>query len=132
LRANKPSEAAKAYARAVALDTANSGILPISYGQALTATGTPDALQKAVVEIRRGLSRDPEFADGYVHLAQAYGRLGNVAEAELATAEANFYAGDYQQAKIFAARAQTKFKRGAPGWVRAQDIINYKAPKKRR
>ena len=46
--------------------------------------------------------------------------------AELATAEGHFYGGDYKDAKIFAMRAQQKLKRGAPGWVRAQDIINYK------
>ena len=33
---------------------------------------------------------------------------------------------------IFAARAQTKFKTGSPGWVRAQDIINYKQPGKKK
>ena len=54
-----------------------------------------------------------------------------VADAELATAEGYYYGGNYQQAKIFAMRAQQKFKRGEPSWVRAQDIINYKAPKKK-
>ena len=28
-------------------------------------------------------------------------------------------------------RAQQKMKRGSPAWVRAQDIVNYKAPKKK-
>ena len=58
--------------------------------------------------------------------------MGEVPEAELATAEGYYYGGNYQQAKIFAMRAQQKFKRGAPGWVRAQDIINYKTPKKKK
>ena len=49
-------------------------------------------------------------------------------QAELATAEGYFYGGDYKDAKIFAMRAQQKMKRGAPGWVRAQDIINYRTP----
>ena len=55
-----------------------------------------------------------------------------MADAELATAEGYFYGGNYQQAKIFAMRAQKQFKRGAPAWVRAQDIINYKMPKKKK
>jgi predicted Zn-dependent protease len=131
LRANKPAEAAEAFARAVALDPAKSSVLPIAYGQALIATGKPEALKKAVAEINRGLGRDKENFNGYTYLAQAYGQLGEVAEAELATAEGHFYSGGYQDAKIFAARAQTKFKRGAPGWVRAQDIINYKVKKKK-
>ena len=131
LRANQPEKAAEAYARAVQLDPAKSGILPIAYGQALIATGKPDSIKKAVAVIKEGLSRDKENFNGYAYLAQAYGQLGEVPEAELATAEGYYYGGNYQQAKIFAMRAQQKFKRGAPGWVRAQDIINYKTPKKK-
>lgn len=131
LRANKPAESAQAYARAVKLDPAKSGILPIAYGQALIATGRPADLQQAVSEIKRGLARDKENFNGYAYLSQAYNQLGQVADAELATAEGYYYSGNYQQAKIFAMRAQQKMKRGTPSWVRAQDIVNYKAPKKR-
>ena len=132
LRANQPAKAAEAYARAVQLDPAKSGILPIAYGQALIATGKPEAVKKAVVEIQEGLGRDKENFNGYAYLAQAYGQLGEVADAELATAEGYYYGGRYQDAKIFAMRAQQKFKRGTPAWVRAQDIINYKTPKKKK
>ncbi len=132
LRDNQPAKAAEAFARAVQLDPAKSGILPIAYGQALIATGKPESIKKAVVEIQDGLSRDKENFNGYAYLAQAYNQLGEVADAELATAEGYYYGGNYQQAKIFAMRAQQKFKRGAPAWVRAQDIINYKAPKKKK
>ena len=131
LRANKPAEAAQAFARAVKLDPAKSGILPIAYGQALIATGKPAEIKQAVSEIKRGLTRDKENFNGYAYLAQAYNQLGQVADAELATAEGYYYSGNYQQAKIFAMRAQQKMKRGAPGWVRAQDIVNYKQPKKK-
>lgn len=132
LRANQPQKAAEAFARAVQLDPAKSGILPIAYGQALIATGKPEAAKQAVSLIREGLSRDKENFNGYAYLAQAYNQLGEVADAELATAEGYFYGGNYQQAKIFAMRAQKQFKRGEPAWVRAQDIINYKMPKKKK
>jgi len=132
LRANQPAKAAEAYARAVQLDPAKSGILPISYGQALIATGKPDLVKKAVASIREGLSRDKENFNGYAYLAPAYNILGEVPEAELATAEGYFYGGNYQQATIFAMRAQQRFKRGEPSWVRAQDIINYKTPKRKK
>jgi predicted Zn-dependent protease len=132
LRANQPQKAAEAFARAVQLDPAKSGILPIAYGQALIATGKPEAAKQAVSLIREGLSRDKENFNGYAYLAQAYNQLGEVADAELATAEGYFYGGNYQQAKIFAMRAQKQFKRGEPAWVRAQDIINYKIPKKKK
>lgn len=125
MKANKPKDAAEAYSRAVSLDPVRSGLLPVSYGQALMAMGTPDALKKAVVQLSNGLGRDKENADGYRYLAQAYGELGNIPAADLATAEGHFYSGDYKNAKIFAMRAQQKLKRGEPGWLRAQDIINY-------
>ena len=89
-------------------------------------------MKKAVAEIKEGWSRDKENFNGYRYLAQAYGQLGEIAEAELATAEGYYYGGNYQDAKIFAMRAQPKFKRGSPGWVRAQDIINYKTPEKKK
>lgn len=128
MKANKPKEAADAYAKAVSLDPARSGLLPVSLGQALMAVGTPESLKKAVVQINNGLQRDKENAAGYRYLAQAYGELGDIPGAELATAEGHFYSGNYKDAKIFAMRAQQQMKRGEPRWLRAQDIINY-APK---
>ncbi|MES0005651.1 M48 family metalloprotease [Mesorhizobium sp. M0062] len=125
MKANKPKDAADAYAKAVSLDPVRSGLLPVSLGQALMAIGTPDSLKKAVVQINNGLGRDKENTVGYRYLAQAYGELGNIPAAELATAEGHFYSGDYTNAKIFAMRAQKDLKRGEPGWIRAQDIINY-------
>lgn len=130
MKANNPKEAAQAYAQAVSLDPVKSGLLSVSYGQALMAVGTPDSLKKAVAQLTNGLERDRENATGYRYLAQAYGELGNIPNAELATAEGYYYSGAYQDAKIFAARAQQKFKRGEPGWLRAQDIINYRPPGK--
>jgi predicted Zn-dependent protease len=131
MKSNKPKAAVEAYRNAVKLDPVKSGILRISLGQALISTGDPASLKQAVTEINEGLERDNENSMGYRYLAQAYGQLGQIPEAELATAEGYYYSGAYQDAKIFAMRAQTKMKRGAPGWVRAQDIINYKIPKKK-
>lgn len=132
IKANRPAEAAQAYATAVKLDPAKSSLLQVAYGQALLATGKPDSIEKAVSEINKGLDRDRENLSAYRYLAQAYGQLGQVPEAELATAEGYFYGGSYKEAKIFAARAQMKMKRGSPGWVRAQDIINYRQPGKKK
>ncbi|WP_080918587.1 M48 family metalloprotease [Manganibacter manganicus] len=124
MKVNRPKDAAGAYAKAVNLDPAGSGLLPVSYGQALLAVGTPSYVKKAIAQISKGLRRDRENVAGYRYLAQAYGELGDVADAELATAEGHYYAGAYKDAKIFAMRAQQRMKRGTPGWVRAQDIIN--------
>ena len=132
IKANRPAEAAEAYARAVKLDPAQSGMLLVGYGQALLASGRPEQTKKAVQELRRGVDRDRENPAAYRLLAQAYGQLGDVAEAELATAESHYYSGNYFDAKVFATRAQKKLKRGSPGWVRAQDIINYRQPGKKK
>ncbi len=121
MKANRPDDAAAAYARAVSLDPAKSGILPVSYGQALMAAGAP---KKAVAQIKLGLSRDKENGAAYRYLAQAYGQLGDVGKAELATADGYFYSGDYKNATIFAMRAQKVLKTGSPDWIKAQDIIS--------
>ncbi|MFC6488936.1 M48 family metalloprotease [Nitratireductor sp. GCM10026969] len=128
VKANRPREGADAYAQAIRLSPAPSGLLQVGYGQALLATGEPDLVRKAASELQSGLSREPEFANGYRYLAQAYGRIGDIGAAELATAEENFHSGKYREARAFAARAQTKLKQGTPEWRRAQDIIEFREP----
>lgn len=126
IKANRPDDAARAFAQAVKLEPGRGGILRVLRGQALLAAG---AVNDAISELKLGLSRDPEFVTGYRHLAQAYGQKGEIGLAELATAEGHYRAGNYRDAKIFAARAQQKIKRGTPSWLQAQDIINFKPPK---
>lgn len=132
MKMNRPKDAATAYGKASRLDPAKSGLLLVSTGQALIAQGTPASLKEAISRIEDGLKQDRENAGAYRYLAQAYGELGDVPNADLATAEGHYYSGAYQEAKIFAARAQQKFKRGAPAWLRAQDIINYRATGKKK
>lgn len=130
LKAGQPQQAAQAFATALRLDPRKSGIIQIGYGQALMATGKPEQLRKAVDELRAGLSRNKDYAAGYRYLAQAHGKLGNIGEAELATAEGHFHSGNIREARIFAARAQQKLAKGTPGWMQAQDIINSKQPRR--
>lgn len=126
LKANRPREAADAYGRAISLSPSPSGLLQVAHGRALLATGQPDLVRKAASELKSGLSREPNFVNGYRFLAQAYGQMGDIGAAELATAEANFHSGNHREAKIFATRAQAKLKRGSPEWLRAQDIIGFR------
>jgi len=132
MKANKPADAAATYAKAVKLDPSRSGVMQVSYGRALLAVGSDKAVDQAVKVLRAGIERDRENPSAYMPLSQAYGRLGDIGQAELAAAEGHYYSGSYLEAKVFAARAQQKLKRGSPGWVRAQDIINFKDPSKRR
>ena len=129
MKANKPAEAADAYGRAIKLDPARSSVLQVSYGQALLAQGSPKTAKKAAQAFQRAIAADPENTTAYRYLAQAYGQLGQVGQAELAAADGHYYSGNFQDAKIFAARAQKKLKPGSPEWLRAQDIINYRKPR---
>nr|WP_245411786.1 M48 family metalloprotease [Phyllobacterium leguminum] len=130
LKANDPAGAAKAFQRASALDPRKSSLIRMSYGRALMLAGSKSAMPTAVRELKAGIARDPDFPQGYQYLAQAYGQMGDIGGAELATADMHYYSGNLQEAKIFAMRAQQKLKRGSPDWVRAQDIINSKKPSK--
>lgn len=129
LKANDPTGAAKAFQKAVSLDSRKSPLLRMSYGRAMMLTGAKASMPTAIKEIKAGIASDPEFPGGYGYLAQAYGQQGDMALADLATADMNYYSGKLQQAKIFAIRAQKKMKPGTPNWLRAQDIINAKKSK---
>jgi len=67
---------------------------------------------------------DPRLEVG-VFTERAQGRAG---DAELATAEGLLIEGDIEGAKNFARRAQGRFGVGSPGWLKADDIINYESP----
>lgn len=122
-QAGRANEAASAFARAAELDPSNSGLLRASVGQALVTGGNPSRMQEAITQIRRGLDAEPNNATAYRFLAMAYGQIGDVGSAELATAEGYWQAGRFRDAKVFAARAQGKFRPGTPQWQRANDII---------
>lgn len=127
MKANQPADAAKAYRTALSLDREKSGIIQVSLGQAELAAGSKADIRQAVTDLSQGLEKEPDYVNGYRFLAQAYGQLGMIGEAELASAEGYFHAGVLKEAKIFALRAQQKFKNGSPQWLRAQDIVNTKS-----
>ena len=60
----------------------------------------------------------------------AYGRNGDLAQADLASALAAYMRGDHPTARQLAARAKTRFPIGSPGWVKADDIVSSKAAEK--
>jgi predicted Zn-dependent protease len=61
----------------------------------------------------------------YMLKAQAYGRLNDVARAELATAEMAVRRGDRELASQKATGAVKGLAANTPEWLRAQDILNY-------
>lgn len=126
MEAGRAKEAAAAFAKAVSLDKSKSGLLEASVGQAIVTGGDLSQMPKAIGQIRKGLAADPSNSTAYRFLAMAYGRVGDVPSAELATAEGYWHAGALKQARLFAARAQMKLKPGSPQWLQAQDIITTK------
>ena len=76
--------------------------------------------------------REPEAPEGYAQLAMAYGRKGDLAQADLAAAQAAFMRGDNKTARELATRAKTRFPIGSPGWVKADDIVSVKLPASKR
>ncbi|MGY3410228.1 putative Zn-dependent protease [Bradyrhizobium sp. GM5.1] len=83
----------------------------------------------AVRILRAAVAREPEAVLGYMQLAMAYGRKGDYAEADLASAQAAYLRGDNKTARELATRAKTRFAVGTPGWVKADDIVASKPPR---
>ena len=77
------------------------------------------------------MQREPETPDVYSQLAMAYGRKGDLAEADLASAQAALARGDMKTARELAARAKTRFPTGSPGWVKSDDIVGLRAAEAR-
>ncbi|WP_245514744.1 M48 family metalloprotease [Jiella endophytica] len=127
LESGRGSEAAAAFSRAANLDPSKSGLIRAEVGQAMVLSGSQSDLKQAVEMIQAGLQSDPMNGQAYRYLAMAYGRLGDIGRAELATAEGHWNIGSLSEAKVFAARAQAKLKPGTPAWRRAQDILATKS-----
>lgn len=109
--------------RAVSL-APEDGLMRIMLAQAQVGSGNQAMLNEAVANLKRGLARENQSALGYRQLAQAYGRMNKRAEADLASAQASFFEGNAEYAKVHAERAMSAFPEGSPNWVKANDIVN--------
>jgi predicted Zn-dependent protease len=105
----------------------NAGLIRVMLGQALVGTGDGKLTDEAIAALTKGIGDDPDQPLGYRQLAIAYARKDNIPLADLASAQGSFAAGDIDTAKKYAIRAQEKLKTGSPAWLRADDIITYKA-----
>jgi len=127
LEGGHPSEAVAPLRHAVQLSH-NNALIEILLAQALNASGNPKLSEEAVALLRSAIMREPEAPHAYSQLAVAYGRKGDLANADLASAQAAFTRGDIKTARQLAARAKTRLPVGSPAWVRADDIVNVKPP----
>ena len=129
LEGGHPAEAIAPLRRAVTL-AHGAPLIEIMLGQSLIATNNIKNAEEAVPLLRAALRREPEAPDAYAQLAMAYGRKGDIAQADLAAAQAAFNRGDIKTAVQLASRAKTRLPVGAPAWVQADDIVNVKPPVK--
>jgi predicted Zn-dependent protease len=127
LEGGKPAEAIAPLRRAVQLSN-NAPLIEMLLGQALVATNNKAYTEDAIAILRAAVARETEAPLGYTQLAMAYGRKGDYAEADLASAQAAFLRGDNKTARELASRAKTRFAVGTPGWVKADDIVAAKMP----
>src|SRR3979409_2518180 len=92
-------------------------------GQALVASDNKAYTEEAIAILRTAVARETEAPLGYTQLAMAYGRKGDYAQADLASAQAAFLRGDTKTARDLASRAKTRFAVGTPGWVTPDAIV---------
>src|SRR6202007_2500999 len=93
----------------------NPTLIQVMLAQALVATNNPAAADEAINNLQNAILRDPDIPDAYSQLAMAYGRKGDIAQADLASAQAAFSKGDYPTARQLATRAKGRFATGTPG-----------------
>jgi predicted Zn-dependent protease len=129
LEGGKPAEAIAPLRRAVQLSN-NAPLIEMLLGQALVASDNKTHAEEAIGILRAAVARETEAPLGYLQLAMAYSRKGDLAEADLASAQAAYLRGDNKTARDLASRAKTRFAVGTPGWVKADDIITAKPPPK--
>lgn len=127
LESGHPAEAIAPLRRAVQL-APEPTLIQMLLGQALVATNNPRNADEAINLLVRAVTREPDAPEAYAQLAMAYGRKGDVAHADLASAQAAFSRGDYGTARQLAARAKTRLPVGSPAWVRADDIATVRMP----
>jgi predicted Zn-dependent protease len=125
LEGGKPAEAIAPLRKAVQLSN-NAPLIEMLLGQALVAANNTANTDEAISILRAAVARETEAPIGYMQLAMAYGRKGDYAQADLASAQAAFLRGDNKTARDLASRAKTRFAIGTPGWVKADDIVSAK------
>jgi predicted Zn-dependent protease len=124
LENGKPAAAVAPLQRAVKL-LPNNGLIQLLLAQALIGTENKANSQLALKMLRQAQKSERDTPSIYKFMAMAYGQTGDIAKAELSTAEAALLQGDRKLAIDKAKSAQGRFKTGTPEWTRANDILTF-------
>lgn len=100
-------------------------LLQINLARALTSAQGRQGAPEAVDLLQHAIATEPDNAFAWRELAQARDLQGETALAELASAEQNFYLGDFGAAVSFAERARRELPRNTPSYQRASDIVTF-------
>jgi predicted Zn-dependent protease len=129
LEGGRAAEAVAPLRRAVQL-APNPALIQIMLAQAINASSqSAKSADEALSMLRSALTHEPEAPEAYAQMAIAFARKGDLAQADLASAQAAFYRGDRKSAEMLATRAKTRLPVGSPSWIRADDIVSAKRPK---
>ena len=118
----RPALAKPAHEKSVEL-MPNAALLQLNLGQTLIALGDKDDLNEAVAHLQQSVKYEEDDSFTWEQLAQAYDGLKQPGLARLATAEAQFYGGDYMAARTSAVWSQKYFDATSPEYRRARDIV---------
>jgi predicted Zn-dependent protease len=124
LEGGQPAQAVAPLRQAIKM-LPNSGLIRIMLAQALLGTENRANAQAALSELRLARRTEDDTPSLYQFMAMAYGQIGDIPRAELATAEAAYFRGDKKLAEQKAKVARATLKRGSPDWLRANDILNF-------
>jgi predicted Zn-dependent protease len=124
LEGGNPGKALAPLRQAVKLLPGN-GLLNILLAQALIGTEDRGNAELALKSLRFAQQSEGDTPVLYRYMAMAYARVGDVARAELATAEAAWYQDDKKLTLAKAKSALARLKKGSPEWQRANDLLNF-------
>jgi predicted Zn-dependent protease len=129
LETNRPSEALPIYRQIVDM-LPEAPLLRVDLARVEIALGEPKLLEDAVRNLRLALTYEPDRPFVWRQLANALGRLDQAGESSLALAEEALLLGKESDARFYAAKAERMLPPGAPGALRAQDILHVLDQKK--
>ncbi|MEW6258168.1 MAG: M48 family metalloprotease [Pseudomonadota bacterium] len=128
LEAGRAGQAIEPLRKAVSM-TGGNVLIRAMLGQALVQSGNPAYTDEAIRELVFTTQRDPDSPEAWRSLALAYGRKGDLANADLASAQGLMAQGEFRTGQELAARAKMRFPPNSPGWLKADDILAFKPPK---
>lgn len=124
LESGRPRQAIKPLKIAVKKSGGN-GLIGMLLARAYLGVGGKANAKTALAVLNKAKRKENESADLHFLLARAHGVRGNIAKAELETAEYALRKGDKPLAIQKAKNALKKLKRGSPSRQRAVDIVNF-------